>query len=359
MRAPLLRAALNVLLVVGAPTLITSCDDGLSPAPSGGGVKSTTIAPITFDALYVVNGESASISVINAETSAVAGTIQLSGAQYPHHVSVSPDRSLVAVAIPGFDMSGGHLGHEGHLSRPGAVVLLDAETGETRNSVRTDASNHNATFAPGTNHEVWTSQATKPGSTLVLDADTLKLEQAISVGTAPSETTFSADGRYAFVANTGSASVTVIDVPGRRVARVVTVGSGPVGAWPAPGGLAYVDNEGDHTISVLDTNRLEVVRTFDLGYVPGMVAAPSADELWITDPNRGRVEVRSPSGTVLRSAECGRGAHAVAFDPLGTRAYITLQSENMVAVMDRSTMTLVTKIRVGSLPNGIAWRSKQ
>src|SRR5690606_25646167 len=147
-----------------------------------------------------------SITVIDAESNTVAGTIALEGVRYPYTVSVSPDRTLLALAVPGFDMSSGHLGHEGHAaSTRGYVVLLDALTGERRMATRLSAANHNVAFLPGTGHEVWSSQATQPGSTVVMDTTTLSVQATLRVGESPSNTTFSPDGRIAFVANTSSA----------------------------------------------------------------------------------------------------------------------------------------------------------
>lgn len=54
---------------------------------------SIPVAPITFDAVYVVNGGDgmdSSISVINAETNTLARTIVLSGAMWAHHIYRSP-----------------------------------------------------------------------------------------------------------------------------------------------------------------------------------------------------------------------------------------------------------------------------
>lgn len=340
--------------------LAAACADARGRDNEAPEVRSQAIKAIDFDAIYVVNGDDATVSVINAETSQVAGTIRLFGVAYPHHVYVSPDRAVLGIAVPGFDMSEGHLGHEIHSARPGVVVLLDAVTGERLNAVRTDASNHNVAFPPNLGGEVWTSQATSPGTTLVLDRVTLEVKDVISVGDSPSETTFSADGRFAFVANTGSASISVIDTTQRRVVKQIPVGSGPVGAWQGPNGVAYVDNEGDHTITVIDTVRLEALRTFPLPFRPGLVAvsATAPGEVWITDPGDARVEVRSPTGEVLRTAKTGRGAHAIVFSPDGQRAYVTNLLEDNVHVFDTRTLELHAIIPVGARPNGLAWRSK-
>ena len=97
-------------------------------------------------------------------------------------------------------------------------------------------------------------------------------KQFIPVGDQPAEVTFSHDGKSAFVANSASASVSVIDVPTKAVVKTVPVGEGPVGAWQGSNGMAYVDSEKAMTLSAIDTKTFEVKTTYDLGFTPGMAA---------------------------------------------------------------------------------------
>jgi YVTN family beta-propeller protein len=338
--------------------LLGSCFDNLAkplgapPASLG----TTTISPVTFDAVYVVNGDSATISVIDAERNAVAATIGLQGVAYPHHIAVSSDRALLGVAVPGFDMSAGETGHEAHSARPGQVLLIDAVTGALNAAKTTDAANHNVAFAP--DGQVWTSQATTPGSTLVLTRPTLDVHDAISVGTSPAETMLTDDGALAYVANSASSSVSVIDVQRRSVKATINVGAGPSLAQPGPNGVVYVENETDQTISVIDGTKLLVSSTFPLGYQPGTIAVATNGELWIAAPARGGVEIRDNHGSILHFVETGHGAHAIAFSADGTRAYVSNQDEDTVSVITRSTLAAAAKIAVGTKPNGLAWRSR-
>lgn len=341
--------------VLTALAVLLSCGKPL-PTDYTTSLTTTTIEPVAFDAVYVVNSEAATISVVNAETNAVSGTIGITGVTYPYRVSFSPDNTLLAVAIPGYDMSGGEYGHEHHSGRRGQILLLDARTGALKGSRTTDAATNNAVFAP--RGELWTSQATVPGSTLVLDAQSLETRDAISVGTSPTATQLAGDGRVAFVANAGSASVSVIDVESRRVRSTVRVGAGPVAALPSPDGLVYVQNEPDRSISVIDASTLAVARTFDLGYRPGSIAVPAAGELWVTSPDRGLVEIRDATGVPSRTIATGAGARGMVFSADGKRAYVSNESEDTVSVVDRASFAATAKIPVGAKPNGMAWRSR-
>ena len=73
----------------------------------------------------------------------------------------------------------------------GAILKLDALTGETKVARMLDATNHNGIFSPD-GKEIWTSQMMMmPGMVLVLDATTLATKQSIDVGDMPAEVTFS------------------------------------------------------------------------------------------------------------------------------------------------------------------------
>ena len=87
--------------------------------------------------------------------------------------------------------------------------------------------------------------------------------RAMPVGAAP----------FAYVANAGSNTVSVLDTARNTVVAMVPVGVFPNGATITPGGTrAYVTNSHSNTVSVLDTARNTVVATVPVGVFPGGVA---------------------------------------------------------------------------------------
>jgi YVTN family beta-propeller protein len=327
--------------------------------------SSQPIEAITGDAVFVVNGGDGSISVIDAQTGELAGTIQLERADYPHHVYLSEDGARLLVAVPGEDLSGGHGddgGHGGHGGHGGeeagehSILILDSRDGATQVARMLAEMNHNAIFSPD-GQEVWTSQMSSPGSVLVLDASTLETKTTIAVGDAPAEVTFSPDGSHAFVANTGSNSVSVIDVGSKTVVETIEVGDTPVGAWPGSDGVMYVDNEAGKSLTAIDATTLAVVRTYELGFTPAMAAVSPAGELWVTDTDGGKIAIYSAAdGTVLGEIATGAGAHAMAFSDDGQTAYVTNQVDGTVSIIDVAGRSVAATISVGAKPNGIVFR---
>ena len=326
------------------------------PAPT-----TEPIAPVTGDRLFVVNGGDASISVVDPASDRVVGRIQIDGAVFPHHVYASPDRGRIAVSVPGIDLSMGHhhpgagsgSGHD--VSVQGSILVLDSSTGETLASTWLDEMNHNAAFSPdGT--QVWTTQMGEVGSTLALDVDTLEPIDEESTGSGPSEVTFSADGKRAFVANTHSSAVVALDIHTLERVATVLVGEAPVGAWPGDDNVMYVDCEATQDVYAIDASSLEVLFRIPLGFTPGMARRAPTGTLWATDSDGGRVVFYSLEdhwevGQVLT----GAGAHAIAFSTDGRRAYVTNQLADTITVVEVATGNAVGEIPVGSKPNGILY----
>ena len=323
--------------------------------PGQGPPGSVVIPAVQGPALFVVNGGGRSISVVDPVDLGVMATIRLTGVGHPHHINLSADATQMLVADPGEDLSAGHGGHTG--GARGALLLLDARTGETLAARRLPAANHNGLFAPdGT--AVWTAQMGDPGTLLMLDPRTLATRAELPVGSMPAEVTASADGRYLFVANGGSDDVTVIDPQTRSVVTTIAVGYGPVGAWPGADNVMYVDNEQEGSISAIDVATLAVVRTFELGFMPGMAAlAPAGDELWVTDAEHGAITFWSlATGEITGAVPTGAGAHAIAFTPDGQTAFITDQQANSLSVLDVPTRKLAATLTMDGEPNGLVLR---
>lgn len=323
----------------------------------------TPIPAITADALFVVNGGDASISVIDPATTSVLGTIRIANGDFPHHVSLSPEHEYLAVAIPGMDLSQGHKGvgqggAAGNGEMMAAVLVMEATTGKTVVARRLEMMNHNAAFSPD-GKEIWTSQMAMPGSVLVLDAKTLATKQTINVGDMPAEVTFAKSGLLAFVANNMSNDVTVIDVATKAVMKTIPVCDGPVGAWTGNDGVMYTDCESGQALAAIDSQSLNETRRYSLGFMPGMAATPpgAVGELWVTNSDTGSVVFNTTSGD-MKTGELptAAGAHGIGFSGDGLTAFVTNQAANNISVIDIASRTVRTTIPVGQKPNGLVFR---
>lgn len=309
---------------------------------------------ISYKAAYVINGTGNTISVIDLTTNEVTRTISLTDIGYPHHISISPDKSKISIGVPGMDLSSGHSGIMAGM--PGQYLVLNSLTGMMTKSQNLPAMCHNAIFSPdGT--EIWAAQMQDAGKVLVYDSNTFALKNTITVGMMPLEVSFSSDGMMAFVCNSADNSVTAINVSDKSVMTTIPVGISPVGAWQGGDNKMYVDNEDGQSISIINVNTLIVSETIQLGFIPGMAMRQNdVKELWVTDPNNGKVHwwtwsVAMSMYMIGGEVPVGAGAHAIAFN--GMTAYITNQTAGTVSVVDVMSHVVVKTIMVGSKPNGI------
>ncbi|MBN2807821.1 MAG: hypothetical protein JXR22_14280 [Prolixibacteraceae bacterium] len=352
---------------------------------------------INYNAAYVVNGESNSISVLNLETNTVEKTIDLSSFQnnmsgdmmnmdnlWPHHIYISPDKSKLAIAAPGMDFSGGHNmmnnsslatsdshsshhagGTTGTTSNPmqmnGRILIIDAVSGELLKEITLEGMTHNAIFSPN-GKEIWTALMMPEGKVKVFDANSYTLLNSINVGQMPAEVTFSDDGLKAYVANGMSNTVTVIDAITKQIIDTINTGAEPVGAWNGMGGMMYVDNEEGQSISMIDQMTNMMTDTLHLGFMPGMAARNyMMNQMWVSDPNDSKIHYweKTDSGYVHGGmVNVGSGAHAIVFSNDWKTCYVTNQNDGTVSVIDVETMSEKLKIAVGVKPNGIVLRYK-
>lgn len=369
-----------MFVVFGSAIMLSSCqkDDTTS---------NSNTTPVNFNAAYVVNGESNSISVINLSTNKVDKTIDLPQFQatsgmgmmgtgmmnmWPHQISLSPDKSKIAVSFPGSDFSSGTGmmlssftsgnmmgGTSSNIPTQGKIVIMDAVSGNILKEIALEGIAFNAVFSPD-GKELWTALMMTAGKVLVFDANTYVLLNTITVGQMPSEVSFSDDGKKVFAANGMSNSVSVVDAVTKLVLETSAVGNYPVGAWPGMGGMMYVDNEKDQSISMMNSSTNMMTNTLQLGFTPGMVASNTMmNQMWVSDPTGNKIHMWTktsagyvPGGTVT----VGSGASAIAFNNTGTTCYVTNQNDGTVSVVDVATLKEMMKILVGKKPNGIVMR---
>ncbi len=382
---------LSLAILIGSAILFSSCQKDGTEADSN-------VASVNFDAAYVVNGESNSISVINLSTNKVAKTIDLGSLQngqgmgqmgmgmnnmWPYHISLSPDESKLVIAAPNMDFSSGnnmmlaasgttdihsqhHSGSTGSNSlvtaiMAGRILVLDAVTGELIKEITLEGMAMNAIFSPD-GKELWTAEMMTEGKVLVFDATTYARLTTITVGQMPAEVSFSDDGKKAFVANGMSNTVTVIDAVTKKILETIVVGNDPVGAWPGMGGMMYVNNSGDQSISMVNSMTNMMTDVLQLGFTPGMaVRNTMKNQMWVSDPNDSQVHMWTAGNTGYIHGGVvmvGKGASSMAFNNTGTTGYVTNQNDGTVSVVDVATLKEMMKITVGMKPNGIVVRYK-
>ena len=103
----------------------------------------------------------------------------------------------------------------------------------------------------------------------MIDALTRKVVNVFPGGSDPEQFDISPDGRFLYVANEDAGLASVVDIKAGRVVRETPVGGEPEGVRVSPNGSqVLITSESEHSVSVLDTKTFRLIRKLDVGLRP-------------------------------------------------------------------------------------------
>ncbi len=156
----------------------------------------------------------------------------------------------------------------------------------------------------------------------------------------------------AYVTNSSSNTVSVIDVANNAGTATIGTGNTPAGVVFTPDGTrAYVTNLSDGTVSVIATASNTVIANIQIGGFPAIPAiTPDGNTLYVpTFFGNSIVVVNTATNSVIATIVGGNAPYAAAITPDGTRAYVL--GFNTVSVIDTASNTIVQSIAVDSFPS--------
>ena len=164
--------------------------------------------------------------------------------------------------------------------------------------------------------------------------------------------------KLAVVLNSGEASVSLIDMPNRKVIKTVTVGKEPhhLMITPDQKTLLIANAEGNDimlmnpTTGELTGRIPDIIDPYQIGYSPN-------NKWFVANGNRlDRVDVYRAQGSDLKlakSVKLGKTPSHLAFTADSKLVFITLQDSNELAAIDLDTQTVVWKMATGKVPAGV------
>jgi YVTN family beta-propeller protein len=194
----------------------------------------------------------------------------------------------------------------------------------------------------------------------------------------PYTITINACGTKAYVTNSDSTTVTIIDIATNTVSGVINGFDGPSGFAITPdGNTAYVNNYGGpeglgsgngHTVSVVNLNTNAIVATINVDLAPAaLTVTPNGAYLYVANyvdgnPGTGTVQaIRTSDNTIVATIPGFSGPFPIAITPNGCSAYVTNFGSNnfapvgtTVSVISTKTNTITATIPVGTQPAGLA-----
>lgn len=159
--------------------------------------------------------------------------------------------------------------------------------------------------------------------------------------------------QFAYVTNSGSDTVSVIDKATDTVTATIDVGSSPHGVAVTPNGKkVYVTNWGSSTVSVVDTATKTVTKTVSVGDgTYGVAVNPDGTKVYVANAGCSTVSIiDTATDTVLTKVDIKDGAWGVAVSPDGKRVYVTnSEHAGAVSVIDTTTNIVMETVRLVSL----------
>jgi YVTN family beta-propeller protein len=183
------------------------------------------------------------------------------------------------------------------------------------------------------------------------------------VATGPRAGTVSPDGALAYVAGSGTRTVSVVDLATNAVVADIPIEAGPPFniALTPDGSRAYVTvydaagRTGDSVV-VLDTQTRAVTATIPTESYPyGVAVAPDGRRAYVTNHDANLVSViDTASNAVINKIGVKPNPHGIAFSRDGARVYVANHDSNLVTVLDTANGAVVAEIPVGRSPHSLA-----
>ena len=159
-----------------------------------------------------------------------------------------------------------------------------------------------------------------------------------------------------FVTNQGSDSVTVFSFDGKfELLREVQVGKAPAGvALSTVNREAYISNTESSEISVIDVDSLEVKKTIDLdGSSLGVAVSPDGKRLFVSDWFNNCLLIIQLNSHKRRCIKVGKAPAGISVSEKNDEIYVVSRDSNSVFVVSLSDEKVIGKILVGDHPFGL------
>lgn len=194
----------------------------------------------------------------------------------------------------------------------------------------------------------------------LVDLQTKDIRATLPTGDGPHEVAVSPDGKTAVVSNYGDNqhpgnTLTVIDVPGKKVVRTIELGS-----YSRPHGVAWL--QGDDVAVTVEASKALLVVSATEGTVKHAIATDQVGSHMVAiSPKHRRAftaNIGSGSTTVvdlsankrITDVSTGKGAEGIAVAPDGSEVWVTNREANTVSIVDPATLKITATLEPGEIP---------
>jgi YVTN family beta-propeller protein len=297
--------------------------------------------------LLVLNKEDAAMVIVDPDSGSVLGKVPTG--EQPHELVASSDGKYAFASNYGTGPAPGHtismidLAARKELRRIDVTPLsrphgLDVAGGKLYFTA--EGSRAIARYDPAANKIDWQFETGQQTTHMVLVARDLKT---------------------IFTSNIGSNSVSKIvqGADGKWTQTTIAVGKGPEGIDFSPNGREVwsAASQGG-SVAVIDAASGAVTQTIDVGSKRSnrVKLTPDAKFALISDLEAGDlIVVDAVARKVMKRLPVGKQPEGVLIAPDGSRAFVAVNGDNKIAVVDTKTWNVVKTLSPGTGPDGMAW----
>lgn len=297
--------------------------------------------------VYLANQASDDVTVIDATSLEVVATVPVG--DRPHNVNHTVDGRFVPVTNKNVN-----------IDRPASVSIIRVDGDEVVVTVQEVGERIEHVVSP-TRNRAYVTEDLGENAVLTIDLEARAVRSRVPVGVKPHGLWPSPDGRYLFVPNQLTGTVSKVDTETMEIEAEAGVGRTPTMVAVSPDGReAYVTLYGERGLAVLDarsveSGRMQVNDVIRVGERPAQVAV-TPDGRFVLVPCEGPGAlylISADSREVVAAIPTGGKAHGVDVSADGRYAFVSNWADDSVSVVDLERRVVVREIPVGDEPAGI------
>ena len=297
--------------------------------------------------LLVLNKDDATLAIVDPSSGQVLGKVPVG--QGPHELVTSTDGRTAFASNYGTGPAPGH-----------TISMIDIATQKElrRIDVAPLSRPHGLAFVSGKLY--FTIEADKKIARY--DPATDKIDWQFETGQTTTHMVLpSRDAKTIFTSNIGSDSVSMIEqgAGGQWTQTVIPVGKGPEGIdLSSDGKQVWSAHSRDGAVSIIDVATKRVLQTVSVGTKRSNRIKLTRDGKFalVSDLEAGDLVVLdAPARKEIKRIALGRMPEGILIAPDGSRAFVAVNGDNHVAVIDLKTWQVTSRISAGAGPDGLAW----
>jgi DNA-binding beta-propeller fold protein YncE len=302
--------------------------------------------------LLAVNQGEATLGIIDLQAVKQVATIAEGGVT-GHEVAVSLDGKIAYVPIYG-DSSVGEAGTDGRV-----MVAIDIASRKVVGHLDfgRGVRPHCAVMNPNDGMLYVTTELDQ--TVTIINPKTLQIVGVIPTGQEQSHMlVISHDGRFGYTANVSAGTVSVLDIPGRKLVSVIPVSTKVQRiSISADDKSVFTADQAKPQLAVIDT-ATNKVKTWIPIAAPGYGTANTLDGQWllVCVPDASQVSVVDlKTLRVIRRIPVPKVPHEIVISPDDKTAYVSCIRTKKVAAINLSDWSVKSVIEAGESVDGMAW----